>query len=133
MNEMVAIGLVVVAVLFALIMLGKAKRSPDPKDMSIEAISSRIRSEQKWVDKYLSLPLSNQAGEGINKQYRDKKIFIAELRLELLLKQIALTGQREEDTMVPSFRKIIELMKAGIPETQAVAQVKKELEDSESA
>ena len=39
MSEVVAIGLIVVAVLFALIMLGKAKGNPDPKSMSIEAIT----------------------------------------------------------------------------------------------
>ncbi|WP_426247649.1 hypothetical protein [Pseudomonas sp. TWR3-1-1] len=132
MSELAAIGLLIVAIFFGLVMLGKAKGNPDPKSMSVDAINSRINSEQRWVEKYLALPMSNQIGEAINKQYRGKKIFILELRVELLTRQIAQTGQREEETMAPSFRKIIELMKSGVPENEAVALVKEELKNSEA-
>ena len=133
MGNALVIGILLVGALLALILWGKAKGNPDPKSMTSDSINARISSEQKWVDRYLSLPMSNQAGEEINKQYKEKKIYILELRLELLMRQIVHTGQPEEQTMAPSFRKIIELMKSGMAEDKAVAQVKKELEESESA
>jgi uncharacterized protein YoaH (UPF0181 family) len=131
---MTEVGLVVVgivALFFILIMFGKMKGAPKPETMPLESLMARMQSEERWIAKYKSLPHNNQQGDGIKKQYEDKKLYILELRLEFMKRGLKSQGTDESQTLIPAIQRIIELMKSGMTEEAAKAQASKELEECE--
>ena len=133
MGTVILIAIGVVAIFFVMIALGKAKGAPSPESMPVEAILTRMRSEENWISRYKSLPFENQQGEGIKKQFESKKLYVLELKLELMKRNLAAGGTDESQTLIPVFRRIIELMKSGLSEEDAKAQAAKEMEESQSS
>lgn len=129
MNDIVLIILIIVVTAFIIIGLGNMQGPPIPESMSIESIMGRMQSEDRWISKYKSLPYSNQQAPGIKKQYEAKRLYMLELRLEMMKRGLEAGGTSESQTLIPTFRRIIELMKSGKSEEEAVAQAEKEFEE----
>jgi len=103
----VEILLGVIAVFVVIVILGKIKGAPAPKNMTDEQILTRMASETKWIEKYQRLPFENQQGEGIKKQYKGKLIYIYELFLELKKRH----EHVDEKTLGPVFKLVLPLAK----------------------
>jgi rRNA processing protein Krr1/Pno1 len=123
----ILIGIIIVVV--ALILIGKAKGAPEPTSMSFESLLSRIQSEEAWIEKYKRLPYANQQGEGIKKQYQEKKIYLMELNLELMKKGVEQRGDTPDETIIQIMKKSISLMKTGTDSDEAFEIAKKPLDD----
>jgi hypothetical protein len=123
----ILIGIIVVFVV--LILIGKAKGAPEPTNMSFESLLARIQSEEAWIAKYKRLPYENQQGEGIKKQYQEKKIYLMELNLELMKKGVELRGEIPDETIIQIMKKSISLMKNGTDPDEAFEIAKKPLDE----
>lgn len=123
----ILIGIIVVFVV--LVLIGKAKGAPEPTSMSFESLLARIQSEEAWIEKYKRLPYENQQGEGIKKQYQEKKIYLMELNLELMKKGVELRGDTPDETMIQIMKKSIGLMKNGTDPDEALEIAKKPLDE----
>lgn len=110
-----ALGLL--AVFMVLIVIGKIKGPPSPKEMTDEAIMGRLQSENAWIRRYQALPYTNQQGPGIKKQHDDKQRYIMELMLELNTRH----GKKEE-SLAPVMQRGYELMRQGHSEQEAKDQ-----------
>tara|TARA_R110000868_G_scaffold370768_1_gene634269 strand:+ start:72 stop:539 length:468 start_codon:yes stop_codon:yes gene_type:complete len=119
----------IIAVVVALVLFGKAKGAPEPSSMSFEAILSRMQSEENWIEKYKRLPYANQQGEGIKKQYEEKRIYLMELNLELIKKGVELRGDTPDEAMLYVLKKSITLMKSGVDPDEAMEMAKKPITD----
>ena len=111
------IVLVIVAVIAVLILFGKMKGAPSPKEMTDESIMARLQSENSWIAKYQALPLEHRQGEGLKKQHDDKQRYIMELMLELNTRH----GKKEE-SLAPAMQRTYELIRQGVPEKEAQEQ-----------
>lgn len=105
--------LVIVAAVVLLIVVGKLKGPPSPKDMSDEAILGRLNSENAWIRRYQSLPSEHRGG--LQQQHDDKQRYIMELMLELQSRH----GDKEQESLAPVMQKTLELMRQGVPEAKA--------------
>jgi rRNA processing protein Krr1/Pno1 len=123
----ILIGIIVIVVV--LILIGKAKGAPEPTNMSFESLLARIQSEEAWIEKYKRLPYKNQQGEGIKKQYHEKKIYVMELNLELMKKGVELRGDTPDEAMFYVLKKSITLMKSGVDPDEAMEMAKKPITD----
>lgn len=103
----------------ALILIGKIKGPPDPASMSIEAILARIQSEGAWIERYKALPYENQQGAGIKKQYKGKELYMMQLNLEFMKRDLEMSGKKSDETLIPIMQRTIELMKNGMSEEEA--------------
>ena len=124
-----AVQLIVVMVflgIVALVIFGNIKGPPDPASMSIDAIVARIQSEGSWIEKYQLLPLENQQGAGIKKQFEGKKLYVMQLNLEFMKRQFEASGKKPEETMIPILQRTIELIKGGTSEADAHKQAAEE-------
>ncbi|WP_066709473.1 hypothetical protein [Curvibacter delicatus] len=108
----------IIAVLALLILIGKIKGSPSPKEMSDEAIVDRLRSENAWIAKYQALPIEHRQGAGLKKQHDDKQRYIMELMLELTNRH----GDKQKESLAPAMQRAYELIRQGVPEDKAQEQ-----------
>lgn len=106
------------AVLALLILIGKIKGAPSPKEMSDEAIMGRLQSENAWIAKYQALPIEHRQGVGLKKQHDDKQRYIMELMLELKNRH----GDKQEESLAPVMQRAYELIRQGVPEEKAKEQ-----------
>ena len=113
----IVIGIILVFV--ALIVIGKIKGPPDPASMSIEAILARMQSEGAWIERYKALPYENQQGTGIKKQYEGKELYMMQLNLEFMKRDLEMSGKKSDETLIPVLQRSIELMKNGMSEEEA--------------
>lgn len=104
-----------------LIVAGKVIGAPKPSTLSDQGILARLQSEQDWINRFAKLPLENRLGPGIQKQYRDKNLYIMELRLEL-----ARRHSQSDTTLVPVLQRVLELMRSGVEEEEAQKMAMKE-------
>lgn len=111
----IVLGLV--ALVAFVIIIGKLKGAPSPKDLSDEAIMARLQSENSWVSKYQALPLEYRQGAGLKKQHDDKQRYIMELMLELNTRH-----GKQEESLAPVMQRAYELIRQGLPEKQAQEQ-----------
>jgi len=107
--------------------MGRAKGAPEPTSMSFESLLARMQSEEAWIEKYKRLPYENQQGKGIKKQYKEKKMYLMELNLELMKKGIELRGDTPDEVMIQIIKKSISLMKNGADPDEAFEIAKKPL------
>ena len=108
------IVLVIVAIVAVVILIGKVKGAPSPKEMSDEFIMARLQSENNWIAKYQALPPEHRQGAGLKKQHDDKQRYITELMLELNTRH----GKKEE-SLAPVLQRAYELIRQGVPEQEA--------------
>jgi hypothetical protein len=111
----IIIGIVVIIV--TLIALEKLKGPPQPDGMSDESIAGRLQSEQAWINRYMALPYENRMGEGIRKQYEEKKLYVMELTLELAKRHAG-----NEPSLIPVLQRTLELVRGGLDEEKAKEQ-----------
>jgi rRNA processing protein Krr1/Pno1 len=123
----ILIGIIVIVVV--LILIGKAKGAPESTNMSSESLPARIQSEEAWIEKYKRLPYKNQQGEGIKKQYHEKKIYVMELNLELMKKGVELRGDTPDEAMLYVLKETITLIKSGVDPDEAMKIAKKPVTD----
>lgn len=116
----IVIGIIVVFV--ALIIFGKIKGPPDPASMTIEGLIGRMQSEESWIEKYNALPYDNQQGAGLKKQYEDKELYVTQLKLEFMKRDLVASGKKPEETLIPVIQRSIELMKTGMSKEDARKQ-----------
>jgi hypothetical protein len=112
----IVLGLV--ALVFIVILFGKMKGAPSPKEMSDEAIMGRLQSENAWIAKYQALPIEHRQGAGLKKQHDDKQRYIMELMLELKSRH----GDKQEESLAPVMQRAYELIRQGVPEDKAQEQ-----------
>jgi hypothetical protein len=112
----IVLGLV--ALVVVLILFGKMKGAPSPKEMSDEAIMGRLQSENAWIAKYQALPIEHRQGAGLKKQHDDKQRYIMELMLELKNRH----GDKQEESLAPVMQRAYELVRQGVPEAKAQEQ-----------
>jgi hypothetical protein len=102
------------ALVVVIILLGKIKGAPSPKEMTDEAIMARLQSENDWIKRYQALPFDHPPGEGLKKQHDEKQRYIMELMLELNTRH----GKKDE-SLAPAMQRAYELMRQGMPESEA--------------
>jgi len=112
----IVLGLV--ALVFIVILFGKMKGAPSPKEMSDEAIMGRLQSENAWIAKYQALPIEHRQGAGLKKQHDDKQRYIMELMLELKNRH----GDKQEESLAPVMQRAYELIRQGVSEEKAKEQ-----------
>ena len=112
----IVLGLV--ALVFIVILFGKIKGAPSPKEMSDEAIMGRLQSENAWIAKYQALPIEHRQGAGLKKQHDDKQRYIMELMLELKNRH----GDKQEESLAPVMQRAYELIRQGVSEEKAKEQ-----------
>jgi len=120
----IVLGIVVVVVL--LIIFGKMKGAPEPTTMSDAAIFQRLQTENAWISKYLSQPLSTQQSESLKRMYAEKTAYIENLKKQLVERQMAQQAQAVNAELEPILKRAAELVKEGMPEAEAQAAALKE-------
>ena len=115
----VIIGIVVVVVL--LIVIGKMKGAPEPSSMSDAAIFQRLQTEGAWISKYLSQPHSSQQSASLKRMYEEKTVYIQNLKVELMKRQMTQGTQAIQQELGPILQRAAELVKEGKPEAEAHA------------
>jgi uncharacterized membrane protein YheB (UPF0754 family) len=76
-----AIGILVIFV--ALIVLGKLRGAPKPREMTIENLGSRLTFEMAWINRYNSQPEKSRNAASLLRMYQGKIAYIDELKSEL--------------------------------------------------
>jgi hypothetical protein len=112
----IVLGLV--ALVFILILFGKIKGAPSPKEMSDEAIMGRLKSENAWIAKYQALPIEYRQGAGRKKQHDDKQRYIMGLMLELKNRH----SNKDDESLAPVMQRAYELIRQGVSEEKAQEQ-----------
>lgn len=123
----VIIGIVVVAVL--LIVIGKMKGAPEPSSMSDAAIFQRLQTEGAWISKYLRQPHSSQQSASLKRMYEEKTVYIQNLKVELMKRQMTQGTQAIQQELGPILQRAAELVKEGNPEAKAYAAALKEWDE----
>lgn len=108
----IILGLLVLFLI--VIVIGKIKGAPSPKEMTDEAIMARLQSENAWIKRYQALPFDHPPGESLKKQHEEKQRYIMELMLELNTRH----GKKEE-SLAPVMQRAYELMRQGVSEKEA--------------
>ena len=127
--ELVAI---IVAVVIAIIFVGKLIGAPDPKRMTDEQIIRRIRLESAWIEKYWRQPISTQDSANLKSKYFEKRQYIAMLEAELASRNtpnLNTSLQAIEKELGPILEKIDTIRRAGASDGAAVKQALEEYFD----
>ncbi len=102
-----------------LVIAGHIKGPPQPASMSIDQIAARIQSETAWINRYKALPIENQMGSGIRKQYESKLLYIEQLNVEFMKRGFEASGRNSKDSLIPIMERTLELRKSGMSEELA--------------
>jgi len=117
----------IVAIFFVLyvliVVIGKLKGAPDPKEMAISQIEYRLTTETAWLNRYLRLSVENQQKRSLQQMYEQKKGYVRALELELstrrMVQQIVLGTQRTIAEAQPILDRITELQTRGTSQPEA--------------
>ena len=75
--------IIVLVLFFVLVMFGKWKGAPDPKDMSTSQLNYRIQTETAWLRKYHLLPYERRMAANLKRMSETKHLYVDELQREL--------------------------------------------------
>jgi hypothetical protein len=112
----IVLGLI--ALVVVVILIGKMKGDPSPKDLTDEEIMGRMQLANNWIAKYQALPIEHRQGEGLKKQHDEKQRYIMEMMLELKNRH----GDKQEESLAPVMQRAYELIRQGVPEEKAKEQ-----------
>jgi len=112
----VEVVLGVIALLLILIVFGKLKGPPTPRDLSDEAIMGRLQTENDWIRRYDALPQDSK--KGLRQKHDEKQSYIMELMLELNGRH----GQKQQESLAPVIQRTLELVRQGKAEEEAKTQ-----------
>lgn len=105
----------IIILVVAVILFGKIKGAPSPKEMTDEAIMGRLQLENSWIRRYQAIEKPNT---GLTRQKDEKQRYIMELMFELNSRH----GDQEKESLAPAMQRTYELVRQGVPEDKAQEQ-----------
>lgn len=109
----IVLGLV--ALVVVVILIGKMKGDPSPKDLTDEEIMGRIQLANNWIARFNAL---DKPDAGLKRQNDEKQRYIMEMMLELKNRH----GDKQEESLAPVMQRAYELIRQGVSEEKAKEQ-----------
>lgn len=113
MDMIFGIVAIIVVIVVALTLIGKAKGAPDPSTQTDAWLQLRFRTESAWIDKYLALPRQQRESESLKRMYEEKQLYVKQIIGELTNRTAVRAAGATAQELGPILQKAAEFQKGG--------------------